>query len=85
MATCKLVIVLRGPPFMRCFIAMCAAGLLLSSLATGVGQKRLDVVVDGHAGPVLGEDAPAEGVDLDELDGFDPSGPCGGKAEPSDP
>lgn len=27
---------LRGPPFIRAFIAMCASGVLLSSLATGV-------------------------------------------------
>jgi len=37
--TWRLVTVLRGPPFMRRFIAMCAAGVLLSSFATGVGQS----------------------------------------------
>jgi hypothetical protein len=36
--TCRDVIELRGPPFIRAFIAMCASGVLLSSLATGVGH-----------------------------------------------
>jgi hypothetical protein len=33
------VIVLRGPPFIRCFIAMCASGVFPSSRATGVGHN----------------------------------------------
>jgi hypothetical protein len=37
--TVRDVIVLRGPPFIRCFIAMCASGVLPSSWATGVGHK----------------------------------------------
>jgi len=36
------VIVLRGPPFILAFIAMCASGDLLSSLATGVGHAPGD-------------------------------------------
>ena len=34
--TCRLVTELRAPPFILRFIAMCASGDLLSSLATGV-------------------------------------------------
>lgn len=37
--TCSEVMQLRGPPFMRAFIARCASGDLLSSFATGVGQS----------------------------------------------
>jgi hypothetical protein len=55
-ATCKLVIELRGPPFIRFFIAMCASGDLLSSFAHGVGQK------------VFGEDFLAVFVDFTEGD-----------------
>jgi hypothetical protein len=39
--TCSDVMQLRGPPFIRAFIAMCAAGDLLSSFATGVGHSAI--------------------------------------------
>jgi hypothetical protein len=41
--TCRLVGVKRGPPFIRAFIAMCASGDLLSSIATGVGHNPLAI------------------------------------------
>nr|WP_064746383.1 hypothetical protein [Lysobacter antibioticus] len=41
-ATCKLVIALRGPPGIRDFIAKRAAGDLLSSFPTAVGQTLAD-------------------------------------------
>lgn len=69
-STCKLVIVLRGPPFMRPFIAMWAAGDLLSSFATGVGSKRTsqpsDVIEHRHSGPPLAQQPSAELVGLAE-------------------
>jgi hypothetical protein len=37
-ATARLVMVLRGPPFIRAFIAKCATGVFPSSCATGVGN-----------------------------------------------
>lgn len=43
-----------------------------------------DVGGDGHAGPVLGEHAPAPGIALDELHGLDASGPLGGKRKSAD-
>lgn len=39
-STDRLVIVVRSPPGIRRFIAMCASGDLLSSFATGVGNSR---------------------------------------------
>jgi hypothetical protein len=38
--TCRLVGLYLGPPFIRAFIAMCAAGLLLSSCPTGVAHNE---------------------------------------------
>ena len=38
--TVNEVIVERGPPFIRRFIAMCASGVLPSSFATGVGHNE---------------------------------------------
>lgn len=52
--TCKLVMVLRGPPFMRDFIAMCASGVLLSSFATGVGQFSSPSEAEPSRPPVAG-------------------------------
>jgi hypothetical protein len=43
--TASDVIVLRGPPFMRCFIARCASGVFPSSFATGVGHKPESVAI----------------------------------------
>jgi hypothetical protein len=37
--TAKFVIVFRGPPFIRAFMAKCASGVLPSSCATGVGHN----------------------------------------------
>jgi hypothetical protein len=75
-ATCRLVMVFRGPPFIRCFIAMCASGLLLSSLAHGVGHNR--------GSEVFPEDSLAVGLDFAEGDGAE-SCPPGGEGEASDP
>jgi hypothetical protein len=38
-STANEVIVFRGPPGIRAFIAMCAFGVFPSSCATGVGNK----------------------------------------------
>ena len=65
---------LRGPPFIRRFIAMCASGDLLSSWAQGVG----------HSPEAFCENSLAVGVDFAEGDGSE-TGPAGGPGEASDP
>jgi hypothetical protein len=64
--TVRLVGVLRGPPFIRCFIAMCASKVLPSSFATGVGHKGAHVREARDPGPMPLEDPLAEGVLLAE-------------------
>jgi hypothetical protein len=54
------VIVLRGPPFIRAFIAKCASGVLPSSCATGVGHKGAHVGIARDSGPMPGKHSPAE-------------------------
>jgi hypothetical protein len=46
-----------------------------------IADEPLDVTLDIHSRPVLGQHAPAKGVDLHELHGFDASRPGGGKRE----
>ncbi len=96
-ATWSEVIVLRGPPFIRCFIAMCAAGDLLSSLATGVGQsvylgpssdgssiESCEVVMYGYPRKVLRQHPPAPRIDFTEAHRRHPRPACG-QREPPDP
>jgi hypothetical protein len=64
--TVRLVGVLRGPPFIRAFIAMCASNVFPSSCPTGVGHKCPHVGMDRDSGPVLPEDPPTERVLLAE-------------------
>lgn len=52
------VIVFRGPPFMRSFIARWASTLLLSSCATGVGQNPDPVPLMRSSGVGSSEHAP---------------------------
>jgi len=49
-----------------------------------IGSENCDIVVAGDAGPVLGEDAAAVGIDLAEGDGSH-SGSLEPEAEPADP
>jgi hypothetical protein len=54
--------VLRAPPGIRAFIAMCASNVLPSSCATGVGHKGAHVGMARYSGPMPGKDSAAEFV-----------------------